>query len=63
MLNNYTSYKETYNALLNKELQESYNYSKQAYQLDKSNKWYSQFYADVLFKIQNYYESAKIAEF
>ena len=46
--------------LLKKELQESYNYSKQAYQIDKSNKWYAQFYADILFKTQNYYESAKI---
>ena len=46
--------------LLNNELEESYNYSKQAYQLDKSNKWYSQFYAEILFKIQDYYESAKI---
>ena len=46
--------------LLNKELQESYNYSKQAYQTDKSNKWYAQFYADILFKTKNYYESARI---
>lgn len=46
--------------LLNKELQESYNYSKQAYQLEKNNKWYSQFYADILFNMQDYYESAKI---
>ena len=46
--------------LLNKEIQESYNYSKQAYQIDKSNKWYAQFYADILFKTKNYYESARI---
>ena len=46
--------------LLNNELQESYNYSKQAYHLDKSNKWYAQFYAEILFNMQDYYESAKI---
>ncbi|MGY8988704.1 MAG: tetratricopeptide repeat protein [Flavobacteriales bacterium] len=45
--------------LLNNELQESYNYSKQAYHLDKSNKWYAQFYAEILFNMQDYYESAK----
>ena len=46
--------------LLNNELKESYIYSKQAYQLEKSNKWYSQFYAEILFNMQDYLESAKI---
>ena len=46
--------------LLNKELEASYNYSKQAYQLEKSNKWYSKFYAEILFNTQDYYESARI---
>ena len=46
--------------LLNNKLKESYIYSKQAYQLEKSNKWYSQFYAEILFNMQDYFESAKI---
>ena len=46
--------------LLNNELKESYNFSKQAYQLEKSNKWYSRFYAEILFNMQDYFESAKI---
>ena len=45
--------------LLNNELEKSYNYSKQSYQLEKDNKWYSQFYAEILFKMQYYFETNK----
>lgn len=46
--------------LLNNEIEKSYTYSKKSYQLEKDNKWYSQFYAEILFKMQYYFEATKV---
>ena len=46
--------------LLNNEIEKCYSYAKQAYELEKDNKWYSQLYAEILFKTQYYFEAAKV---